>query len=166
MARGSKGGEHIGQVGGITDVLDLQLTTDTGGAYASGDVLCNTLELPNAFPGSAPYTGVIQSVTLQDDDDQAGAIDLVFFAANSSLGTANGAVSMVDNDNILGIVNIAAADYDDMINSQHCTKTNVGIVVESTNTSLWVGAVSRDTKTYSSTNAISIKVGILQDGGG
>ena len=154
------GENHVGQVGGETIVVDLQGTNDTD-AYADGDVLWNTLEVTGALRSGGPFTGVIQSVTVIDYDDQGGTIDLVFFSGNSSLGTTNSAVSMTDNTNVLGVVNIAT--WDDLINSQVAMETNVGLVVQSTSTSIWCGAVTRAAVTYTSTKANYVRIGILQD---
>ena len=147
-----------------TDLLSLTLSLNTG-QYASGDVLAATQELASAVrvPGG---TGVIQSIRLLDKDDNGGALDLVFLQPNVSLGTENAAVSISDAnaDQIIGIVSITAADYVDLVNSQLVTKTNVGLAVEAASgaTSLYVGAISRDTKTYTA-SGITLLIGILQD---
>ena len=161
--KNSDGDEHIGQVGGESTVVTevLVLSTD---AYADTDVLTITAEVENAVR-VIDGTGVIQTVCVQDDDDQAGAFDIVFFDANTSMGAAaNATLAIADGDTILGIVNVAAADYDDMINSQHATYVNVGIVIKAASgtSSIYMGCVSRDAKTYSA-SGITIRLGILQD---
>ena len=143
-----------------SNVVDLVLTTDTS-QYASADVLADTQELVGAVRTSGG-TGVIHSILVQDDDDQAGALDIIILDTNTSIGTENSAVTMADNDNILGSVSVAASDYVDMANSQHASKNNVGIVVKGKSTSLYVAVVSRGTKTYTA-SGITLRFGILRD---
>lgn len=159
------GENHIGQIGANSVVKEITLTLDTGGAYASGDVLADTQEITTAMRVNAG-TGVLHSLIILDKDDQAQAMDVVFFKTNVSLGTENSAVSIsdADADEILGIVEVVAGDYVDLVNSQLVTVTDVGIVVvaDSAATSLWVGVISRGTGTYTA-SGITIKIGILQD---
>ena len=137
------------------------LSLDTS-QYASGDVLADTQELADAVR-VAGGSGIIHSILVQDDDDQAGALDIIILDDNTSIGTENAAVTMADNDNILGNVEVVAGDYVDMANSQHACKTNVGIVVKAkVNRSLYIAVVSRDTKTYTA-SGITLRFGILQD---
>ena len=144
-----------------SNVVDLVLSLNTS-QYASADVLADTQELVGAVRTSGG-TGVIHSILVQDDDDQAGALDIIILDTNTSIGTENSAVTMADNDNILGSVSVAAADYVDMANSQHACMNNVGIVVEAkSGTSLFVAVVSRGTKTYTA-SGITLRFGILQD---
>jgi hypothetical protein len=110
-----------------SNVIDLVLSLDTA-QYASGDVLADTQELADAMR-TAGGTGIIHSIVVQDDDDQAGALDIIILDSNTSIGTENDAVTMADNDNILGSVEVTAADYIDMANSQHACKTNLGTLI-------------------------------------
>ena len=59
---------------------------------------------------------------------------------------------------------VTAADYVDLVNSQMVTKANVGIpiVAAATSRSIFVAAISRDTKTYTA-SAMKLRIGILQD---
>ena len=154
--------DHIGSVGSEAAIVDEVLVLDTS-AYADGDVLTITAEVANAVRVN-DGTGVIQSIVVQDDDDQAGVFDIIFFDANTSIGSLNSAVSMADNDTILGIVEVAAGDYVDMINSQVAHFENVGVVIQGATgvKSIYMACVSRDTKTYSA-SGMTIRLGILQD---
>lgn len=155
---------HIGSIGGNSVVAEVTLTLDTS-IYASGDVLADTQEIANAIRVNAG-TGVIHSLIILDKDDQAQALDVVFFKTNVSLGSENSPVSITDAnaDEILGIVEVLAGDYVDLVNSQLVTVTDVGIVVvaDAAATSLWVGVISRGTGTYTA-SGITMKIGILQD---
>jgi hypothetical protein len=140
-------------------VRDLVLSLDTS-QYASGDVLADTQELTDAVL-TAGGGGIIHTIVVQDDDDQAQALDVVILDTNTSIGTENSAVTMADNDNILGTVEVAESDYVDMANSQHATMTNVGIVIKAkTDRSIFVAAVSRGTGTYTA-SGVTLRFGIL-----
>jgi hypothetical protein len=109
--------------------------------------------------------GVIQSVLALDVDDQGEAFDLVFLSSNVALGTENAAVSISDANAayVVGVVEIGAGDYVDLANSQAAHKENLGIGFQCAagETSLWVGAVSRGTGTYTA-SGIKLKISILQ----
>lgn len=158
------GEEHLGEIGGASDVIEVTLSLDTS-AYADGDVLADTQEVASAVRVAAG-TGVIHSLVVLDKDDQAQALDVVFLKTNVSIGTENSAVSVSDTnaDEILGVVEVATDDYVDLTNSQIVTKTSVGIVIEAASgaTSIFVAAISRGTGTYSA-SGITLKIGILQD---
>lgn len=149
-------------IGHWVEVHDLTLTLSAV-QYADGDVLADRQELANVL-GVNGGAGVIQSVLLQDDDDQAAALDIIFLDADVTIGTENSAVSISDANSakIIGNVEIAAADYVDMVNNQHALKANLNIPFKcaDTTTSIWVAAVSRGTGTYT-VSGIRLKVGIL-----
>lgn len=158
------GENHIGSIGGNSVVAEVTLTLDTS-IYASGDVLADTQEIASAIRINAG-TGVIHSLIILDKDDQGQPLDVVFLKTNVSLGSENSPVSITDAnaDEILGIVEVVAGDYVDLVNSQLVTATDVGIVVvaDSAATSLFVGVISRGAGTYTA-SGITLKIGILQD---
>lgn len=148
------------------DVLQLTLSLDTN-IYASGDVLADTQELPESFCVSGGQA-VLQSIALLDEDDQAGALDLVFLRSNVSIGTENDPLNISDAAarEILSIVRFVAGDYIDLVNSQLAMKATgdygMGTLLEpTTGTSLYVAAISRDTKTYTA-GGIILKIGLLR----
>lgn len=154
---------HIGNVGGVTGYKELTLTLDTG-AYVAGDVLADTQIIENIVRIQSG-TGIIHSVTILDKSDQAQSLDLVFLRSNVSIGTENSPVSVSDTnaDEILGVVEVDASDYVDLVNSHIATKTNLGIgfrALESKH--LYVAAISRGTGTYAA-DGITLKITILQD---
>ncbi len=143
-----------------SNLVDVVLTMNAAANHAN-DVLADTQEIADAVRGSGG-TGILQSILVQDDDDNGGAIDIVILDTNTTIGTENAAVSMADNDNILGTVNVLAADFVDMINSQHATKNNLGIVVEGKSSSLWVAVVMRDAGTVTA-SGMTLRFGFLLD---
>jgi hypothetical protein len=141
--------------------VTLSLSTDQ---YADGDVLAATQAVANAFVNNRP--AILQSIRLLDADDQAGALDLVFLSANVAIGTENSAVSVTDANaaKIMTVVEIAAADYVDMINSQVVAKngsdSGMGVLLQAdAANSLYIAAVSRDTKTYTA-SGLSLLIGL------
>ena len=145
----------------VSNVVTVVLTMN-GAANHAGDVLADTQEIADAVRGSGG-TGILQSIMVQDDDDKGGAIDIVILDTATSIGTENAAVSMTDNDNILGTVNVLATDFVDMINSQHATMNNLGIVVKAKyGTSLYVAVVMRDANTVTA-SGMTLRFGFLLD---
>lgn len=162
MTDTGKGGRT--QVFNNSIVKEVTLTLDTS-QYADGDVLAATQAVTGAARVNAGQVA-LQSIVLLDKDDQGVALDLVFLRTNVGIGTENAAVSVTDAnaDEILGVVEVAAADYVDLINSQLVTKTNVGILMDAAaaTTSLFVAAISRGTGTYTA-SGITLKIGLVRD---
>lgn len=152
------------KVGGKTGYVEVETVVDTN-AYISGDLLFDTTAIPMALD-EANGTGIIHSVILLDKNDQAGALDLIFLRSSTSLGTINNALNISDTlaDEIIGVVEIVAGDYVDLINSQIVCKTNLGIGFQGDDVQkIYVAAISRDTKTYSAAASLTLKISILQD---
>jgi hypothetical protein len=156
------GETHVGEVGGVSSVVTVVMSMNAAANHAN-DVLADTQEIASAVRVNGG-SGVLHSIVVQDDDDLGGAMDVVILSANTSIGTENSAVSMADNDDVLGTVEIASGDFVDMINSQHATKTNLGIVVEAAggSTSLYAAVVMRDAGTVTA-SGLSVRFGFLQD---
>jgi hypothetical protein len=133
-----------------TTLIDLTLSLDTA-AYASGEVLAATQEIPGAvaFSGGAV---ALHSILVIDKDDQGQGFDLVFFDSDVALGPENGALTITDLDatKILGIVPIVAGDFMDLGGSRVASLKGVGLVLRAANgsKSVWVAAISRGTGTY------------------
>ena len=156
------GETHLGSVGGESAIVTVVLTLHTD-ANVVNDVLAATQVVAGALRVN-DGTGIIQSIVVIDDDDKKGDLDLIFFDANTSVGSESAACSMADNDTILGIQEVVEADYVDMINSQVACLKNVGIVNQgATGTDdIYMAAIARDTETYSG-SGITVRLGILQD---
>jgi hypothetical protein len=147
------------------EVFEATLSLDDSGAYADGDVLADTQELDGAAFLANGATAILQSIQVIDLDDQAQPLDIVLLRSNVSLGTENSAVSVTDAnaDEIVAIVEIAAADYVDLANSQIAEAANIGKIIEaaSADDGLWIAAISRGTGTYT-TSGIIVRVGLLR----
>lgn len=155
---------HIGEVGNNSAVVAFTLSLDTN-IYASGDVLAEAQEVASALR-VANGEAILESVILNDKNDQGQALDLVFLSANVSLGAENSAVSISDAnaDNILGVVQVSAIDWVDLGGCRVATKSNIGLVLTSVSgsTSIYIGAISRGTGTYTA-SGITGRLGLLRD---
>lgn len=151
----------IGKVRGTSDLIDVTLSLDTA-QYASGDVLAATQEVANAVATNGAKC-LLHSVVVLDKDDQGQALDLVFLRTNVSLGSENSAVAITDTDaeQVLGIVSIAAGDYNDLGANRVATMPGVGLVLEAdaASTSIYLAAVSKGTGTYTASGII-VKLGL------
>lgn len=152
------------QVGTSSIVKEVTLSLDTN-AYADGDVLAATQEITTAMRVNGG-TGVLQSLVVLDWDDQGGALDVLILRTTGSIGAENAAAAPADAvaDEILAVVEIVAGDYVDLANSQIAVKDSLGVVVDAAaaSQSLFVAAISRDTKTYTAAG-ITLKLGFLRD---
>lgn len=113
----------------------------------------------------------MQSLIVQDLSAQSGALDIVIFDSNptATTFTDNSALDIADADlpKVIGVVSIAASDYDSFADSVVATKTGIGLPIKSiagntTSGQLWICPVSRDTKTYVA-DELSLAFGVLQD---
>lgn len=145
----------------MLDLIEVTLSLDTN-IYADGDVLAATQEVAGVF--RANYVrGLLRSVVLLDKDDQGVALDLVFLRSNVALGTENAAPNISDTnaEAVLGIVNVAAADYVDLGGARVATKIlTAPLPLESTTTSLWLAAITRGGTPTHSAAGIIVKLGM------
>ena len=160
--------ERLGKMD--VDIITVTPTIETSTIDAN-DVLFNPVEIANAVsvPGGR---SLLHSICLIDQTntavDAGVSIDLIFTQDSTVLGTLDAAVDCADTvlDGILGIINISASSYVDMINGQISTKNNVGLTLigsSATSTSVYVGGVIRETGTARAADAIDIRLGIIKD---
>jgi hypothetical protein len=151
--------QHAGFTTTLGQMFDVTLVVNTS-QYASGDLLSDVIEIPNAVP--AVYgSGMIQSLHLSDADDEGAALDLHFTNLSTTWGTINAALAASDAimQSVMGTVEIAADDYTDQIINKCATKTNLGIgIVGSSTGSIYVAASSRGTPTYASASDLKLRL--------
>lgn len=139
---------------GITPTLDTSI-------YADGDVLFNSVEIPNVGFANGRCAELI-SITGHDLSDQGVAMDLVFTQAALTLGTINAAVSAADAAitaaGFLGHARIATTDYLDLINGQGFSKLLSGPIMLECATgskSVYVAGITRGgTPTYAAAGLV------------
>lgn len=160
------GENRIGSVGGNTAFIDVTLTLDTS-IYASGDVLADTQPIAAAMRVNGG-TGVLQSITVIDQDDQKAQIKLQLMSTSVSLGTENALPSITDTDalQLLGApIVIETTDYTDLGGVSVAGKDGIGRVVKAAagSTSLFIAVVNGSgTPTYTAAG-IKLRLGFLQD---
>ena len=152
---------------GPINVGSARVLTITPSCEASSldaaDVIFATEEIPQVFRRDG---GVVKldSVVVLDLADQGTAIDLVFLKTNVAVGTEDAGVTITDANSaeILGVVNVLAADFDDHIGSQVATLHNVGLIMQAdgSSSSIFVAGVSRSgTPTYG-VSGLTIKIAV------
>lgn len=146
-------------------IVDVTLSLNTSGAYASGDVLADTQVVTNALR-IVNGNGLLNSIVVIDEDDQNQPFDLVFLSANVSIGTENDAVAVSDANarQVLGIVHVLAADYVDFGGVGVATLTGLvlGLQAASGTSDLYVAAITRGTPTHSAAG-IRLRLNIITD---
>lgn len=145
-------------------VLDLTLSLDTS-AYGDGDLLAETQLLSAEAFHEEGAKAFLESLVVIDQDDLKLAFDIVFLQSNVSLGTENATPSISDTDalKILGTVTIGTADYKDLGGVAVATLRDLRLLLEaaSGSRSLYVGAISRGTGTYTAAG-LKLRIGIEQ----
>ena len=146
-------------------VYTLTLSTPAE-AVDDNDVLADRQEITDVFRrnGSA---AILHSIVVLDEDDQGVEMDIVFLDSDVTIGTEDAAVSITDANarKIIGIVNIPAANYVDLIANQVATIDDIGLMMQaaSSSTSLWVAAITRGTPTHTA-SGLKLKFAISQLG--
>ena len=152
--------------GGYTAVKDATFTVDTS-AYASGDLIADTLALSSAFRVS-DGSGVLQSLCLIDKAAQGVALYVVLLSSTTSLGTVNAAPNISDANavNILGVVSIGTSDYVTVSGTKVATIRNIGLPIKAISGTANLGAAilnSTGTPTFGTASDLVARFGILQD---
>lgn len=159
------GEAHIGTASSPDAPFEVTLTLDNASVYADGDVLFVTAEIAN-FMRVVGGTAFLQSFVVNDEDDQAGAFDVVFLKTNVGIGTINGAADIGANgDQVLGTVSVIASIYVDLASAQTATPEltqNIMLVSGAASKSIFIAGVSRDTKTYT-TNGLKLRIGAIRN---
>lgn len=147
----------------LDDVITIDATPDTS-ALAEGDVAFATQEVAG-FSTAADITSILQSVTVQDPDDQGIGIDLIFFNANTSLGTENSAPDIDDTEllTVIGRVQVGAGSFYDLGANRVACVYGIGLPMKAgTGGSIWMAGISRGAPTYAGGH-IYIKLGVLRN---
>jgi hypothetical protein len=147
----------------LDDVITIDATVDTG-ALADGDVAFDTQEVAGAAT-AASVTAILQNVTVTDIDDQGSGIDLIFFNANTSLGTENSAPDIDDTEvlTVVGRVQVGAGSFYDLGANRVACVYGIGLEMKAgASGSLWVAGIARGTPTYASGH-LQIQLGFLRN---
>ncbi len=147
----------------LDDVITIDCTVDTS-AYADGDVLFATQEVAG-FSTAADITSILQSVVVADVDDQGIGIDLIFFNANTTLGTENSAPDIDDTEvlTVIGRVQVGAGSFYDLGANRVACVYGIGLPMKAgTGGSIWMAGIARGAPTYAGGH-LFIKLGVLRN---
>jgi len=157
----------IGAVVGKTVVVDHTPTCLTS-ALDANDVLADTEANTTAIFRANDKPGIIQSLTVIDKDDFGDALRIWLFDADVVLGVEGANITMADGDadNCQGIIEVAAGDYVDAVNSKIAFKGTLSIPVvplaATDDLYIAVQAGSGNTNQYTASGLV-LRFGILQD---
>lgn len=158
LADNQNAGELACDVNGIllteatkdTAVINVSFALNTS-IYTAGNVLAIPTVVTGAFR-KVNGNGILQSIVLNDKDDQKIALWVVIMDANQTLGAINTPVAITDAaaDNILAIVPVEAADWIDLGGCAVATVRNLNIPVKSVAaaSTLFVALITRGTPTH------------------
>lgn len=139
--------------------------TITAGAYSANDAVGGKLQ----FKGVPAEHGLLHSITLIDKANQKAAMVLVLYDDDFTADTDNAAYSVEsgDIDNIVGVVEIAAADYITVGSIAIATVRGLSLPIKNNKNegTTYAQLMTTGTPTYASTTDLIIKLGILRDGG-
>ena len=147
----------------LDDVITIDATPSTD-ALAEGDVAFATQEVAG-FSTAADITSILQSIVVADVDDQGIGIDLIFFNANTSLGTENSAPDIDDTEaqTIIGRVQVGAGSFYDLGANRVACVYGIGLPMKAgTGGSIWMAGIARGAPTYAGGH-IYIKLGVLRN---
>lgn len=161
--------EALGQVGGHTVLVNVNLAPTTSQAYTAGDLMGSAaLELSSVFRSTSVMTGLLQSIRLGDLTTQQGAFDFLLLdtATTGTTYTNDSAFDLGDGDiaKTLGHVELIESDYSAFNDNGIATVRNIGLPVQATTgTSLFVVSIVRSAPTYVTTGDLKAKFGFLVD---
>ena len=154
----------------LDDVVVIRptITVDTA-IYAALDVIGGQLTLTNALRENGG-SGILQSITIIDDDNEKAAFDIVLFGADpGGTTTDNNAWVHASGDpaKILGRITVSASDYVTMVTGSlaiACIR-NIGLPVRNSEDTrdLYALIIATGTPTYTATTDLTVRFGILRD---
>lgn len=133
--------------------------TVTAGAYSANDVVGGLLTFTNAVRDTGGR-GIINSIVFTDLGVTANVLNLWLFSDAPASIADNAAFDPSDAEllTLVGVVQIAAADYLIATDNQAAMKLNVGLQYNVTATSLYGYLECVGTPTYASTADIKIRI--------
>lgn len=141
--------------------------TIAAAAFSAQDTLSSITTVTGAVSKSGG-SARLHSLTLIDQADQTAVIDVVFFNQTATIPAINAAWSLDDSElvKVLGVVSVAAADYDDHVNGKTATIQDVGLMLDAADGSkdVFLALVNRTTTpTYAAVDDISLVLGLEQN---
>lgn len=159
-------GLYVGATGRILRSIKKSFEPDTS-VYASDEGMTSdelAFDCAVAQPGR---TGNLETVIIRETaasgSPPKGDMRLVFTTADPAV-TAHGAYTVADLSAVLGVVDIATADFVDLDSSHAIAQLAVDINLPlGTGTTVWVAALARAATTYAASANIEIELQIISD---
>jgi hypothetical protein len=162
------GTAHVGEVGGNTTVVKITPTITTT-LYTALDLIGGIITITSAMRVSGG-SGILQSMTVIDDDNEKAAFEVMIFDSSPASGTYtdNGAYvhSSGDVDKFLGRFSVAAADYVTEVSGSLAVATvrNIGLPVKASGSAnLYALVLVTGGPTYTAVNDLRWHFGFLRD---
>jgi len=157
---------HLGEVGGNSQLISPSITVSTSPAYSIGDVVGGklTLGILRVSNGSA----VLQSLLIIDKSNQKAPLDIYLFDSDPTAGTYtdnSAVVFSTDTAKMIARVPVAVQDYvtNNSIAVAHIR--NIGAVLRGANgnTNLYAVMVTSQAVTYAATSDLIARFGAMDD---
>jgi hypothetical protein len=151
---------------GKTILKSITLSTDTS-AYASGDLIADTQQVDAALR-VADGKGILQSISIIDEDAQGVALYIIIMKTSTSLGTENSAPNITDANltaGFLGIISVATTDYVTVSGTKVATIRNIGLPIQAVSGTddIYIAVLNgTGTPTYTA-SGLEMVLGIQQD---
>lgn len=158
---------HIGEVGGKSDIFNPDALVVTAGAYHANDVIGGLLTLSNAVRVSGG-TALLQSLFVLDAANQKAAMEILVFNSNPSASTFTDNAAPVihadDRAKIIRRISVLASDYV-TIGGLAIADISPGsrVVKAAGSRNLYMVITTPGTPTYVATSDLSVSVGMLED---
>lgn len=152
-----------GGVGGKMNVIK-DTTAVTASNYSAGNAVGGKRTYANALTSAG--TGVLESITLLDRNNQSQPMTVIIFDAdptNATITDKSAFVYSTDDLKVLGQITISASDYITTNSKAIATIRGIGLSLKSAGTSLYVALVTTGTPTFAATTDVQLILGILQD---
>ncbi len=164
------GTQHIGEVGGNSDHVEIAITGSTTPAYSLNDVVGGKLTITSAMRISNGK-GVLQSITMYDTANVHPGLECLIYRQDPANGTytdnAAFALNTTDAGFLLHHVTISVSDWVQMggTNLWVADVANIAKVVKASgsNANLYAVLIATGTFTLTSTTQLRAAFGFLRD---
>jgi len=138
-----------------------QTPTITAGAYSAKDCVGGLLTFANAARKSGGK-GIINTVTIIDNDDEGAGLELWLFNADPTVQADNAPMDFSDANMLkcVGVISISSANYYSLADNGATCLRGVGLQFQCAVTSLFGQLKCIGTPTYTGTNDLTIILGV------
>jgi hypothetical protein len=140
-----------------THVIDVTLTHPAE-TFSAGDVIAAT-QAVEVGPTTRQARGTINNIIVVDSNDLGKQFDIVFLESNVSLGTEGSAasISAADAGKVLTVVD-SGIGYSDLGGAKVAQVSPFApIPYNSPNSTIYVGAIARESATHGSTDSLKLR---------